>query len=87
MNVNRRLRDMAKPTIFSVSAVWDAEALVWTGHCDEIPAAADSATLDGLMEKISRIALDLAPDNHPDLDPRSIYIQINALREAIPAAA
>jgi hypothetical protein len=78
---------MAKPTIFSVSAIWDAEASVWTGHCDEIPAAADSATLDGLMEKISRIALDLAPDNHPDLDPRSIYIQINALREAIPAAA
>jgi hypothetical protein len=78
---------MAKPTIVSVFATWDAEASVWTGHCDEIPAAADSATLDGLMEKISRIALDLAPDNHPDLDPRSIYIQINALREAIPAAA
>jgi hypothetical protein len=88
MNVNTAAeRDMAKPTIFSVSAIWDAEASVWTGHCDEIPAAADSATLDGLMEKISRIALDLAPDNHPDLDPRSIYIQINALREAIPAAA
>jgi hypothetical protein len=86
MNVNS-LRDMAKPTIFSVSAIWDAEASVWTGHCDEIPAAADSATLDGLTEKISRIALDLATDNHPDLDPRSIYIQINALREAIPAAA
>jgi hypothetical protein len=78
---------MTKPTIFNVSAIWDAEASVWTGHCDEIPAAADSATLDGLLEKISRMALDLAPDNHPGADPRSIYIQINALREAIPAAA
>ena len=42
---------MAKPTIFNVSAVWDAEASVWSGHCDEIPAAADSETLDGLMRK------------------------------------
>jgi len=78
---------MAKPTIFNVSAIWDSEASVWSGHCDEIPAAADSPSLDGLMEKISQMALDLAPDNHPDIDPASIYIQINALREAIPSAA
>jgi hypothetical protein len=79
--------DMAKPTIFNVSAIWDAEASVWSGHCDEIPAAADSPTLDGLMEKISRMAVDLAPDNHPDIEPNSIFIQIIALREAMPAAA
>lgn len=78
---------MGKPTIFNVSAIWDDEASVWSGHCDEIPAAADSPTLDGLLEKISRMALDLAPDNHPAIEPGSIYIQINALREAIPAAA
>ena len=78
---------MGKPTIFNVTAVWDAEASVWSGHCDEIPAAADSATLDGLLEKMARMALDLASDNHPDIDPDSIYIQINALREAAPAAA
>jgi Domain of unknown function (DUF1902) len=78
---------MAKPVIFAVSAIWDAEANVWSGYCDELPAAADAATLDELLEKISRMALDVAPDNHPDLDPESMFIQITALREAIPAAA
>ena len=61
---------MAKPVIFTVSAVWDADADVWSGHCDELPA--DSPTLDGLLEKISRMALDVAPDNHPDLGPESV---------------
>ena len=45
---------MSKPVIFTVSAVWDAEASVWSGHCDEIPAAADAPTLDMLLEKICR---------------------------------
>jgi hypothetical protein len=58
-----------------------------SGHCDEIHAAADASTLDELLEKISEMALDLAPDNHPDVDPNSIFIQITALREAVPAAA
>jgi Domain of unknown function (DUF1902) len=78
---------VTKPTIFTISAIWDDEAGVWSGHCDAIPAAADSPTLDGLLEKISRMAVDLAPDNHPGVDPGSIFIQINALREAAPAAA
>ena len=33
---------MAKPLIFTVPAVWDDEAAVWTGYCDDIPAAADA---------------------------------------------
>jgi hypothetical protein len=78
---------MAKPVIFTVSAVWDGEANVWSGHCDDLPAAADGATLDELLEKMSRMALDVAPDNHPEVDLESIFIQITALREAIPAAA
>ncbi len=78
---------MTKPMIFRVSAIWDAEANVWSGHCDEIPAAADAPTLDGLLEKISQMALDVAPDNYPDVEPQSIFIQITALREAMPAAA
>jgi len=73
--------------IFTVSAIWDAEASVWSGSCDEIPAAADAPTLDELLEKISRIALDLAPDNHPGAERNSIFIQVTALREAVPAAA
>jgi hypothetical protein len=78
---------MSKPVIFTISAQWDSEALVWTGHCDDVPAAADAPTLDELLAKISAMALDLLPDNHPDIDPTSLYLQITALREAEPAAA
>ena len=78
---------MSKPVIFTISAVWDAEASVWSGHCDEIPAAADAPTLDALFAKISAMALDLLPDNHPTVDPASLFLQITALREAEPAAA
>ncbi|MEZ5890510.1 MAG: DUF1902 domain-containing protein [Xanthobacteraceae bacterium] len=77
---------MSKPVIFTITAVWDAEASVWSGHCDDIPAAADAPTLDELMAKISSMALDLLSDNHPDVDPASLFIQITALREAEPAA-
>ena len=66
---------MSKPMIFTVSAVWDAEATVWSGHCDDIPAAADAATLDELLAKISAMALDLLPDNHPGVDPSSVFVQ------------
>ena len=73
---------MSKPTLFSISASWDPEASVWAGHCDDIPAAADAPTLDGLLAKMTAMALDLLPDNHPDADPASLYLQITALREA-----
>ena len=78
---------MSKPVIFTISAVWDEEASVWTGHCDDIPAAADAPTLDELLAKISAMALDLLANNHPEVDPGSVYLQITALREAEPAAA
>ncbi|MDO8876087.1 MAG: DUF1902 domain-containing protein [Pseudolabrys sp.] len=78
---------MSKPLIFTISAVWDADASVWSGHCDDIPAAADAPTLDLLLDKISAMALDLLPDNHPGVDPASLFLQITALREAEPAVA
>ena len=78
---------MSKPVIFTITAVWDNEAGVWSGSSDAIPAAADAPTLDGVMAKISAIALDLLPDNHPDVDPAALYLQITALREADTAAA
>lgn len=78
---------MSKPVIFTISATWDDEASVWTGHCDDIPAAADAPTLDGLLEKISAMALDLLPDNHPEIAPDSLFLQITALREAEPAGS
>jgi hypothetical protein len=73
---------MSRPVIFTISAAWDQEASVWSGHCDDIPAAAAAPTLDELLEKISAMALDLLPDNHPDVAPESLYLQITALREA-----
>ncbi len=54
-------------------------------HCDDIPAAADAPTLDELLAKMSAMALDLLPDNHPEIDPASLFLQITALREAKPA--
>jgi uncharacterized protein DUF1902 len=78
---------MARPVIFTISAAWDNEASVWTGHCDDIPAAADAPTLDELLAKISAMALDLLPDNHPEVAPGDLFLQITALREAEPAAA
>ena len=78
---------VAKPVIFTISAAWDDEAGVWTGHCDDIPAAADAPTLDELLAKISAMALDVLPDNHPDVDPAALYLQITALREAEPPLA
>ncbi len=76
---------MPEPVIFTISAAWDREASVWSGHCDDIPAAADAPTLDELLAKISTMALDLLPDNHPDIDPASLFVQTTALREAEPA--
>ena len=78
---------MTKPLIFTISAAWDDEAAVWTGHCDDIPAAADAPTLDELLAKISAMALDLLPDNHPGVDPALVYLQITALRDAESIAA
>jgi hypothetical protein len=69
---------MPKPVISPISALWD----------DERALAATSPlppTLDGLLAKISAMALDLLSDNHPDVDPASHYLQITALREAEPA--
>ena len=37
-----RQSQMSKPVIFTISAIWDDEASVWSGHCDDIPAAADA---------------------------------------------
>lgn len=79
--------DVSRPVIFTISAAWDDEAAVWSGHCDDIPAAADAPTLDGLLAKISAMAIDLLSDNHPEVDPASLFLQITALREAEPAAA
>ena len=53
---------MPKPVIFTISTLWDDEASVWSGHCDDIPAAADAPTLDELLAKISSIAIDLLPE-------------------------
>jgi hypothetical protein len=77
---------MSKPVVFTISAIWDEDAQVWSGHNDDLPAAADAPTLDELLDKISAMARDLLPDNHPDLDPSLLFLQITALR-GVDAAA
>ena len=67
---------MAKPFIFTISAAWDDEAAVWTGHCADIPPAADAPSLDELLAKMSAMALDLLPDNHPGIDQESVCLRI-----------
>lgn len=78
---------MSEPTIFTITAAWDDEIGAWSGYCDAIPAAADAPTLDALLARMTEMAIDLLPDNHPDIDPASLFLQITALREATPAAA
>ena len=78
---------MARPVIFTITTAWDDEASVWSGHCDDIPAAADAPTLDGVLAKIAAMTLDLLPDNHPGLGPSAGSLQITAMREAQPVAA
>ena len=69
---------MSRPVIFTISAAWDREASVWSGHCDDIPAAADARTPDELLDKISAMALDLLPDNHSGVAAESVFLQIAA---------
>ena len=69
---------MSRPVIFTISAAWDQEASVWSGHRDDIPAAADAATLGELLDKISAMALDLLPDNHPGVAAELVFLQITA---------
>jgi hypothetical protein len=72
----RRSR-LSKPVIFTISAASD----------DKASTVADAATLDELLEKISVVRLDLLSDNHPGVDPVSLFLQITALREVEPTAA
>ncbi len=77
---------MSQPVIFTISVAWDQEASAWSGYCDDIPAAADAPTLDQLLNKISAMALDLLPDNHPNVALGSLFLQMTALRKAEPFA-
>jgi predicted RNase H-like HicB family nuclease len=76
-----------RPIIFTVVASWDEEASVWSGHCDEVPAAADAPTLDELLAKIREMTLDVLPDNHPELAPEQVFLQLTALTSAVQDAA
>lgn len=78
---------MSKPVVFTITAAWDDESFGVDGPQRRHPRGGGCTTLDELLKKISAMALDLLPDNHPDLDPASLYLQITALREAEPAAA
>jgi hypothetical protein len=76
-----------RPTIFTVSALWDDEAGVWMGSCDAIPASAEGTTLDELLARMSAMTVDVLPDNHPDLDPAGVFLQITALQAVMRSGA
>jgi hypothetical protein len=61
---------------FTVSTVWDEEALAWVGYCDEVPLAADSPTRDGLLARVWEIARDILPDNRPDIDLNTVHFEL-----------
>jgi hypothetical protein len=77
----------AHPLIFTITAAWDDEAAVWTGHCDDIPAAAGAPTLDELLAKMSAMTLDLLSENFSGVETSSVYLRIMVLREAEAANA
>jgi len=47
------------------------------------PRWGDAPTLDELLAKISAMALGLFPDNHPDADPASLYLQMTAAQSRV----
>jgi len=71
---------MPTTTVVEIAATWDREALRWSGWCDDLPAAADALTLDELLAKISAMAFDLLPDNHPEIDPAAVQLRIATAR-------
>jgi hypothetical protein len=44
--------------VFTITAIWDEEAEVWSGSCDEVPVAADAPTREELLARIREIAVD-----------------------------
>ena len=78
---------MSKPVIFTISATGTMKPRCGADIATTFRPPPTRATLDELLAKISAMALDLLPDNHPDVDPASLFLQITALREAEPAAA
>ncbi len=76
-----------RPTIFTISAFRDHEAAVWVGTCDAVPATAEAETLDLLLARIAQMTGDVLPDNHPDLDPASVFLQLTVLQEIEPHPA
>ncbi len=76
-----------KPVVFTIIAQWDAEAHLWVGRCDDVPVIAEAATLDDLLARATEQTLDLLPDNHPDIDPNGVLVQLIVQREATAAVA
>ena len=74
---------MSKPVIFTISATWDDVASVWTGHCDDIPMAADAPTPSVC---VFRHGAGLLPGVMPAVSPSASSLPTrNRSREAEPA--
>lgn len=47
----------------TINVMWDNEAYVWIAYCDEIGLATESASYDDLMERIDKMAPEMAHEN------------------------
>ena len=77
---------MPKPVIFTISASWDDEAYGLERALRGHPAAADAPNSRRTVGKMS--AMRSTCSRQPSqIDPGCLFLQITALRVAVPAAA
>jgi len=67
-----------------VTAKWDADAAVWyVDECSVSGVVTEAATLDELMVKVARMAVDLGEDEDGFAHPVPVHLQ--AFRERLVA--
>jgi len=67
-----------------VAAKWDADAAVWyVDECSVPGVVTEAATLDELMLKVARMAVDLGED--ADISTNPVPVHLQAFRERLVA--
>lgn len=76
---------MNKRVLFEISALWDMEAQVWSGHCDDIPAAANAPMLDALLTSVYGDFIALPATSRPQTDNAVALTGEDLLGGSLPA--
>ncbi len=61
--------------MIKINVMWDNEACVWIAYCDEIGLAIEAGSYDALMERIRRIAPEMAQENHKNISMYRVVTQ------------